>query len=100
MTATPPTFSGNTAHFLSVGARLVGAGLLTQAQLDLALREQKRKPAPFIQVLTQLGLVEPEKLADFLAHEAGAKSVNLNRVAVDQAAVRLVPLAVARRYRA
>src|SRR6266487_158856 len=100
MTATPPTSSGNTAHYLSVGPRLVAAGLLTQAQLDLALREQKRKAAPFNHVLLQLGLVEPEKLAEFLANEAGAKTVNLNRVAVDQAAVRLLPLAVARRYRA
>src|SRR6266545_1894147 len=100
MTASPPTSGGNTAHYLSLGARLVASGLLTQAQLDLALREQKRKPAPFHQVLMSLGLVEAEKLAEFLANEAGAKTVNLNRVAVDQAAVRLLPLAVARRYRA
>jgi len=102
MIATPPSVSGsgNTAIYLSVGARLVAAGLLTQAQLDLALREQKRKPSPFHQILANLGLIDPQKLAEFLANEAGAKTVNLNRVAVDQAAVRLVPLAVARRYRA
>ncbi|HEU0009980.1 MAG TPA: ATPase, T2SS/T4P/T4SS family [Verrucomicrobiae bacterium] len=101
MTATLPAIGASPpSQSLSLGARLVAAGLLTQAQLDLALREQKRKAAPFNHVLLQLGLVEPEKLAEFLANEAGAKTVNLNRVAVDQAAVRLLPLAVARRYRA
>ena len=101
MTAAQPAIGANPpAQSLALGPRLVAAGLMTQAQLDLALREQKRKPAPLNKVLTQLGLVDPERLAEFLANEAGAKTVNLNRVAVDQAAVRLVPLAVARRYRA
>src|SRR5437867_162729 len=101
MTAIQPTIGANPpSQSLSLGARLVAAGLLTQAQLDLALREQKRKAAPFNQVLMQLGLVEPEKLAEFLANEAGVQTVNLNRVAVDQAVVRSIPLPVARRYRA
>lgn len=80
--------------------RLVAAGLLTEAQLDLALREQKQNGFQLVPTLVQLGLVAPEVLADFLAKEAGAKLVDLSRTPVDRNVLPLVPLDLAKRLRA
>lgn len=42
-----------------LGERLIAAGLITESQLDLALREQRRKSLPLGKVLVELGLVPP-----------------------------------------
>jgi type IV pilus assembly protein PilB len=80
-------------------AQLITAGLLTDAQLDLALREHQRGGAPLGEVLVQLGFVAPAALTDFLAREASAKVVKLDQVSVDHEVLALVPLELARRYR-
>ena len=71
--------------------------MLTEAQLDLALHEQKRHGGLLGQVLVQLGFVQPQTLAEYLAAAAETKTVNLNGALIDPAAVRLVPLDMARR---
>src|SRR5437879_5034372 len=80
--------------------RLLAAGVLTQAQLDLARREQKRKGGLLGPTLVQLGFMTGEALSDLLAKEAEARTVNLNRMAIDQSVLRLVPVNLARRFRA
>ncbi|HYV27985.1 MAG TPA: ATPase, T2SS/T4P/T4SS family, partial [Candidatus Eisenbacteria bacterium] len=80
--------------------RLLAAGVLTQAQLDLARREQKRKGGLLGPTLVQLGFLTGEVLSDFLAKEAEAEAVNLNRVAIDRSVLQLVPADLARRFRA
>jgi type IV pilus assembly protein PilB len=80
--------------------RLMAAGALTQAQLDLALREQKRKGGLLGPILVQLGLVTPELLSEFLAKEAETETVQLYRLAIDPSVLKLVPLELARRFRA
>src|SRR6185503_1873108 len=76
------------------------AGVLTQAQLDLARREQKRKGGLLGPTLVQLGFLTGEALSNLLAEEATARTVNLNRMAIDQSVLRLVPVNLARRFRA
>jgi type II secretory ATPase GspE/PulE/Tfp pilus assembly ATPase PilB-like protein len=80
--------------------RLIAAGLLTQTQLDLALREQRRTGSPLAQVLLQLGFVRPDLLTQFLAKEADARTISLQRLAIDDAVLRLVPMEMARRFKA
>ncbi|HEY5912575.1 MAG TPA: ATPase, T2SS/T4P/T4SS family [Verrucomicrobiae bacterium] len=81
---------------MPLGEQLVAAGLLTQVQLDLAHREEQRHGGQLIHIVAQLGFVSPEKLAEFLARQAGTKAVNLNRVSVDQAVLSLIPEEVSR----
>jgi type II secretory ATPase GspE/PulE/Tfp pilus assembly ATPase PilB-like protein len=78
---------------------LIAAGLLTEPQLDLALLEQKRGGQQLGQILVQLGFVRPEVLAEYLAKQTETRPVNLNSVAIDPAALRLVPADLARRFR-
>jgi type IV pilus assembly protein PilB len=80
----------------SLAEKLLAAGLLAPVQLELATREQQRTGARLAQVVVQLGLVTPEALAEFLGRQAGSKSVNLNRLSVDQSLLSLVPLDVAK----
>src|SRR5947209_15271933 len=82
---------------MPLGEQLIAEGLLTEVQLELALREQQRNHGRLAQILIQLGFVAPEALADFLGRQAGTRAVNLSRVSVDQSILSLVPLEVARR---
>src|SRR5438045_6438288 len=85
---------------MRLGERLIAAGLLTQAHLDLALREQKRRGGMLGQLLVDLGFVTADVIADFMASEAEAKVVNLHRVAIEPAVLHLIPIETARRFRA
>jgi type IV pilus assembly protein PilB len=80
--------------------RLLAAGLLTQTQLDLALREQRRSGSALAQTLLQLGFVKPDVFSQFLAKEADAQTIRLHRLAIDEATLKLVPMELARRFRA
>jgi type IV pilus assembly protein PilB len=77
--------------------QFLAAGLVTEVQLDLAEREQERNGGQLAHILVQLGFVDPNVLADFLARQAGTRAVNLNRICVDQSVLAAVPLEVARR---
>ena len=48
-----------------LGEQLIAAGMLTEVQLELALREQARSHGRMGQILVQLGFVAPEGLADW-----------------------------------
>jgi type IV pilus assembly protein PilB len=80
-----------------LGEQLIAAGLLTEVQLELAMREEARNHGRLAQNLVQLGFVAPEALAEFLGKQAGTRAVNLSRVSVDQKVLALIPHEVARR---
>ena len=82
---------------MPLGEQLVATGMLTEAQLELVRREQLRNGGRVAQIVVQLGFVAPEALSEFLGKQAGARSVNLNRISVDQGVLALVPVDVARR---
>jgi type IV pilus assembly protein PilB len=80
-----------------LGDQFIAAGILTQEQLDLALREQQRNGGRLAQILVQLGFLAPETLAEFLGRQAGSFAVDLNRTSIDQSVLTLIPADVARR---
>lgn len=82
-----------------LGERLIAAGLISEKQLDLAIREQRRKGMPLSRVLVELSLVPPEKISDLLAHAAQSRRVSVNQLQPDPAAVNLIPRDMARRLR-
>jgi type II secretory ATPase GspE/PulE/Tfp pilus assembly ATPase PilB-like protein len=84
------------ASRMPLGEQLVAAGLLTQAQLEMAQREEQRNGGQILHIVAQLGFISPEKLAEYLAHQAGTRAVNLSKVTVDQAVLSLVPADVSR----
>jgi len=82
---------------MPLGDQLVASGLLMDVQLQLAQREQQRSGGRLPNILVQLGFVCPEKLAEFLGHQAGSSAINLNETAIDRNVLSLVPMDVARR---
>ena len=63
-----------------LGQRLVGQGLITDQQLVLALRQQKRTGGHLGEVLVSLGFVSKEEISAVLAEQAGVEEVDLTHV--------------------
>ena len=84
---------------MTLGARLLLAGLITQDQLDLALREQKRSNKLIGEVLIDLGFVSPEVITETIAEEANSKVVDVEQVVIDEDVLKLVSHATAKRFK-
>ena len=69
---------------MTLGGRLRAAGLITEAQLDLALREQKRNGKLLGEVLIDLGFVSAEVITENLANEAQTKVVDVKSAEISQ----------------
>ena len=82
---------------IRLGDWLLDRGLVTQTQLDLALREQKRKGWLLGEALAQLGFTTQETLSQFLAQKTQTESVDLAAIIIPPEMVKLVPEQLARR---
>ncbi|MBF8260240.1 MAG: T2SP E protein, partial [Actinobacteria bacterium] len=82
-----------------LGERLIEAGLVTQDQLDLAMREQKRTGERVGEILVGLGFVTQELISSVLASEAGVTFVQLDNYLIEPKAIKCVPEAMARRFK-
>src|SRR3989441_530168 len=81
-----------------LGDLLVADGLLTPAQLQKALGEQRGSTevcGPFLQTL---GFNKEELLLGFLSRQYGVPSITLAQLEIDPAVLRLVPAPTARKY--
>jgi type II secretory ATPase GspE/PulE/Tfp pilus assembly ATPase PilB-like protein len=94
--ATSPTLH---SEDLPLGSLMLAQGLISQDQLNIALKEQALNPLPLGKQLVQLGFVTEFSLRDILAAKTGYAVVDLQSAAADVAAIQLVPEAFARRYR-
>src|SRR5204862_6577163 len=82
-----------------LGQILIDQGILTEDQLRIALLEQTKSHVPVGSLLVQLGFVSEATLRDALSEKLGLQAVDLSRIIVDPAALKLVPRDMARRYR-
>lgn len=80
-----------------LGERLLERGVLTERQLELAVREQKRTGAMLGEILTQLGLVTPQMLSAVLAEQGGVSYIDLAEAEITPEVTALVPESMARR---
>ena len=76
---------------------LLSEGLITQAQLDAALKAQAERGLPIGQLLVELGAVTDAVLSGALARQLGLEFVDLAEYPIDRGAVALLPEAMARR---
>ncbi len=83
-----------------LGERLLAAGVISRAQLDLALREGRRQGKMLGESLITLGFVTAETLTSSLADEANSEVIDVATTVVDDAVLALVPHELAKRYRA
>jgi type IV pilus assembly protein PilB len=83
-----------------LGALLVQANLLTQAQLDRALAEQTQTQRSLGRILIDDGLVTEGDLVAMLSRQIGLEFVDLADQQVDPSAAGLISASLARRYQA
>jgi len=85
---------------IRLGEMLIEQKVINEAQLSQALAEQKRTGRKLGRVLTDLGLVEESRLHEVLAQHLQIPFVDVRQLTLDPATVRLLPEALARRFRA
>ena len=88
----------STEPSLPLGERLIEAGLITEDQLQVALKEQSRKDEPLGRILVNLGLISEGMLRDTLGESLGHDAIDLSTVIPDPDALQMVPKNIARRY--
>jgi len=81
-----------------LGERLVAAGIISADQLKIALIEQQRSRKQLGETLVSLGFVTEETFREALSEKLGARSIQLNGLVADRAAMALVPKELARRH--
>ncbi len=81
-----------------LGEKLVDSGLISPAQLQLALREQKRKGGFLGETLESLGFVSAEAISRLLANETQTEFVDVLQAVVEPDVLALVPREIAVQY--
>ena len=82
----------------ALGSLLITRGLITEAELESAIAEQKQSGGRLGRVLVDLGVLTPEALLDVLSEQLGVPTVRVNAHTVQQDAVAALPEKVARRH--
>ncbi len=81
-----------------LGQRLLEAGLISEEQLNLGLREVKRLGIYLGEALVNLGFVTQEILTVYLAQTTKSEVVDLSTYFIKPEVLELVPYTVARRF--
>lgn len=81
-----------------LGKRLMQAGLISEDQLQVALKEQSRNDEPLGRILVNLGLISEGVLRDTLGESLGHDAIDLATAIPDPDALKMVPKNIARRY--
>ncbi len=82
-----------------LGQRLIDAGMISEMQLALALREQKRRGRLLGEVMVDLGFISQDQMAGALASEARTEVVDVVNTAIDPDVLALVSYEFAREHR-
>ena len=83
-----------------LGTLLAEAGLLESAELDFALTCAREDGKRLGEVLVEQGLVQPAEVVRLVAAQRGLPFLDVRRFAIDPAAAKLLPAALARESRA
>jgi len=84
---------------VKIGELLLEQQAITGAQLEQALKEQKRTGRKLGRVLTDLGILSEDDLHQALARHLRLPFVDLRQMSLDPAVVRLLAETLARRFR-
>ena len=97
MSSTPPSPARKK---IRIGDLLVEQNVITEEQLQTALKEQKKTGRKLGQSLVLLGYLDEDHLLNFLAKQLSVPFVDLRKLDLKLEVVNKLPERVARRYRA
>lgn len=81
-----------------LGEELVHQGLITEDQVNIALKEQKKINKPLGEALIHLGFVTESDLRDALSEMLGRESIDLSNIVPDNDALMLIPKDISIRF--
>ncbi len=81
-----------------LGEELIAQGIITDDQVKIALKEQKKTGKPLGEALIALGFVTESVLRDSLSEMLGRESVNLATVVPDDRAINAIPKELSTRF--
>src|SRR5438477_2774817 len=81
-----------------LGDLLVKEKVITQEQLEQAIKLQKEASCRLGTALVKLGFMTDEDVTNFLSKQYGVPAINLSYFEIDPAVVKLVPVETAKRY--
>lgn len=80
-----------------LGEILVGEGVITQRQLDVALQEQRQSGKFVGEILVGLGVAPEEKVTQVLSEQLGFAFVDMSQISIEPKALSLIPHDIADR---
>jgi type IV pilus assembly protein PilB len=83
---------------MKLGAILVKESLITEDQLDMALKEQEQHGGRLGTNLIKLGYLAEKDLIQTLSKQHNVPGVDLNTVDIDESVVKLIPSTIATKY--
>ncbi|MCM8759914.1 MAG: Flp pilus assembly complex ATPase component TadA [Candidatus Omnitrophica bacterium] len=81
-----------------LGEMLIEAGLLTEKQLEEALKEQVKTGRFLGRILVEKGYVDEKELKKILSRQAGIEMIDLKNTVIDKNAISVFPSALAKTY--
>ncbi|MFT4564823.1 MAG: type IV pilus assembly protein PilB [Gammaproteobacteria bacterium] len=99
VTASNMAESASSSKTKPLGVRLIDASYLSEAQLNLALREKDRAGGYLGEVLVSLGSIGEDVLTESLAVETQTQVVDVLSAVIHEDVLQRVPYAVAKRHR-
>src|SRR5262249_3600003 len=83
---------------VKLGDLLLKAKLITQEQLDAALKSQREEGGKLGEALVRIGAVHENDITETLSQQFGVPSIDLANFEIDSAVIKIVPGDVARKY--
>src|SRR5216684_1033712 len=83
---------------VKLGDLLLKAKLITQEQLDAALKSQREEGGKLGEALVRIGAVHENDITETLSQQFGVPSIDLANFDIDPAVIKIVPGDVARKY--
>ncbi len=82
-----------------LGEMLIDLGIITNAQLEESLNEQKQSGERLGKILKSKGFVTEQQLMEVMQYQLGIPFINLDTVKFSKALAKNVPVALARKHR-
>src|SRR5580765_4003769 len=83
---------------VKLGDLLLKAKLISQEQLDAALKSQREEGGKIGEALVRVGAVTENDITETFSQQFGVPSIDLGSCAIDASTINIVPGAVARKY--
>lgn len=81
-----------------LGQLLLKAKLITEKQLEEAIKAQKRSGKRLGSTLVELGYISEESLITFLSRQYNVPAINLSEYKIDTSLLRIIPYHIAKKY--